>query len=453
MRLQSITKVVALTAAIAMFSACGSTGPGGGAPEAFNPNQKVEITFGGWSFKTNPEFQALKDGFEKVHPNVTVKLVEYQTDDYDTQMVADLSGGSAPDVFPIKNLSKYYTYAIDSEGLLELGSVANGYANDSHIDITQYDLDGKYFALPFRQDSWVIYYNKTMFEKAGVTLPTNDWTWDDYIKTAEELKQKLPAAGYDASRVYPVYHHATYQSVFQSFTTAQSDGDPQKVRDNFLSGNYDYMKEMYANVFLKAQQEGLTMDYNTATGNRVTYQPQFATQKAAMLPMGTWFASQLIAQQNGGEADQFEWGWVTVPQNPNVKSETGKPITFGDPTGLAVSASSSGQERAAALEFLKYATGSEGAKQLTAISLTPAYLYDGAVDDYFGVKGMATDEQTKQAWVNHDIRPENFVSKYNAELQTQLKTMNSSIMTETVSLDDAIAQTNSQIKSQNILNQ
>ncbi|NMN00186.1 ABC transporter, solute-binding protein [Bifidobacterium sp. DSM 109958] len=440
-------------AAIASVAAMALAACGGGsgndaeavASASLNADTKVEISFAGWSLKSTPEFQTLVDAFNKEHPNVTVNIHEYSADDYDTQLTTDLSGGTAPEVFPIKNLQKYYSYAIDSNGgLADLTSVADAYKSDKNIDISQYNIDGKYYALPYRQDSWVLFYNKTMFEKAGVAIPDGTWTWDDYMKAAEELKQKLPAAGYDANSVFPTYHH-NWQSVFQSFTTGQSAATVDGAKKNFLSGDYSYMKDMYNNVFLKAQDEGLTVDYNTSTSNKVQYQAQFGTEKAAMLPMGTWYAATLVSQQKSGDANKFEWGMAPIPQSSTVKSDDGKPITFADPTGLAISGAATGDKLAAAKEFVQWASGEGGAKALAAIATTPAYFSDSVVSTYFGVDGMANDDQSKKAWQEHDTRPENYVDKKTNDIQAALKIMNSTIMTKTGSVDDAIAKANADI--------
>ena len=451
MNSKRIIKAAALVSVAAMgLSACGGSQGGDVANASLNADEKVEISFAGWSLASTPEFQTLADAFNKEHPNVTVTLKEYSADDYDKQLTADLSGGTAPEVFPIKNLQKYYTYAVDSQGLADLSSIADGYKNDENIDISQYNLDGKYYAMPYRQDSWVLFYNKTMFEKAGVAVPDGTWTWDDYIKAAEELKEKLPAAGYDANSVYPTYHH-NWQSVFQSFTSAQSSADADGAKKNFLSGDYSYMKDNYTNVFLKAQDEKLTVDYNTSTSNKVQYQAQFGTEKAAMLPMGTWYAATLVQQQKSGDANDFEWGMAPIPQSASVKSESGKPITFADPTGLAISAGATDQKLAAAKEFVQWASGEGGAKALAALATTPAYFSDAVVDTYFGVDGMANDDLTKDAWKNHDTRPENYVDKATNEVQAILKTMNSSIMTENASVDQAISDANKSIADQGLL--
>ncbi|MBW3093315.1 extracellular solute-binding protein [Bifidobacterium sp. 82T10] len=139
-------------AAVMMLSGCGSSNnASGGKTEALDENAKVEISFAGWSLDTTPEFQTLADGFMKDHPNITVKVKQYSADDYDKQLTSDISGKSQPDVFPIKNLQKYYTYAAESGGLADLSDIAASYDGDKNIDVSSYKLeDGKYYAMPYR---------------------------------------------------------------------------------------------------------------------------------------------------------------------------------------------------------------------------------------------------------------------------------------------------------------
>ena len=218
MNVKTVTKALAVTTAgIMLLAGCGGGGSSKQASsgsDGFDSKAKTAITFAGWSLDMTPEFKTLANGFHKAHPNVTVNVKQYSADDYDKQLTADISSGAQPDVFPIKNMLKYVTYS-DSQGLADISDIAKGYQGNKHIDLNGYEHNGKYFALPYRSDTWVLFYNKDMFKKAGVEEPNAKWTWDDYTKAAKELKEKLPAAGYDANSVYPMYMH-NWQSVVQS---------------------------------------------------------------------------------------------------------------------------------------------------------------------------------------------------------------------------------------------
>ena len=90
----------------------------------------------------------LAKAYEKAHPSVRIDLKEYSADDYDKQLIADLSASKSPDVFPIKNLRMYYTYA-DSGKLAKLDDMAVGLAKSKDMrGISGYRVDGSVYALP-----------------------------------------------------------------------------------------------------------------------------------------------------------------------------------------------------------------------------------------------------------------------------------------------------------------
>lgn len=118
------------------------------------------------------------------------------------------------------------------------------------------------------------------------------------------------------------------------------------------------------------QDEELTLSYNTVSSSKTTYQSQFGTQKAALLPMGSWYMGPLADQQASGDADDFEWGVAALPQ---LDSSTVKhPVTYGDPTGFAVAANSPSARMKAATEFVAWAAGPEDAKVTAKTGSVPA---------------------------------------------------------------------------------
>lgn len=440
-----LSAVALTTAAMLTISGCG-----GGASDqksnsdAFDNNAKTEITLAGWSTSQDPTFANLIKEFNTTHPNVTISIKEYNADDYDKLLTADISAGSQPDVIPIKNFAKYYTYATESGGFADISDIANQYKGDSAINTSAFKVDGKYFGLPYRQDSWVLYYNKDMFDKAGVKTPDGTWTWDDYTKTAEELKKKLPEAGYDAASVFPTYQH-NWQTVVQSFAYAQGGKD---TKADFLKADFNYMKPFYKRA-LQWQNEGLTIDWSTSNATKVQYQAQFGTQKAAMLPMGTWFVSTFLSQIQKGDAQKFNWGIAPIPQNS--KADTTKaPKTFGDPTGMAISSKAKGQKLAAAKEFVKWITSEKGSIALAKAGNTPAYFSKAVEDAFFSVKGTPQDALSKEAWVKHDISLQSPSSGNSAAIVDILSDAHSSIMTKSQSVDEALANASKTVKEQGL---
>ena len=418
------------TVASLVLAGCGS---GGGSADA-TPTGPVTISLAGWSLSTTPEFKTLADGFHTANPNVTVQLKEYDAANYDTQMTADLAAGSAPDVYVQKNLKMFYSYQNGGQ-LLDVSDVAKGLGGTVG-GMAGYQVSGKTYAIPYRQDSWVLYYNKALFDKAKVAYPDGSWTWDKYVEVSKALTTGLKNAG---SKATGDYQH-TWQSTVQGFALAQTPNA------SLQSGDFSYLKPYYQRS-LDLQSAGAQATFGTATTTKLTYQAQFGKQQAAMLLMGTWYIATLLAQQAKGDSDPFGWGMAPAPQFDASTTGTSTPVTFGDPTGLGINPHIKKEKVAAAKAFLAYAAGQQGAKALATIGITPADTA-AVTADFFALKGMPTDDLSKFAFSKHDTRPENPVSKYTAALQNILNDMHSSVLSGSKNLDAAISDAQKRAKNE-----
>ncbi len=187
---------------------------------------------------------------------------------------------------------------------------------------------------------------------------------------------------------------------------------------------------------LAREAAGYQIDFATSSANSPTYQGEFGTQHAAMLPMGTWYVATLITQQASGEAHDFNWGFAPIPQR--TSSTVDNPVTFGDPTGFGINAAIPEEEVAAAKAFLAYAASAEAASLLAAIGITPALTNDEVAEAYFAVDGAPTDDLSKFAWSTHDTKPENPTSGETAAVQSILGTIHTEILTKAKTVDQAI---------------
>lgn len=436
----SMRGVLSLVAAASLTLA----GCGGGqdVPEASSfPTENVTITLSGWSLSTTPEFKTLADGFKALHPNVTVQVKEYDAAQYDTLMTADLSAGTAPDIITQKTFKNYYAYA-NGGALLDISDVA-GKLPTTAGGKSPYTIDGKTFGIAYRQDSWVLYYDKDLFDKAGVKYPDGSWTWDDYAKTAKDLTAGLKTAG---STAVGTYQHV-WQSTVQGFALAQSSGA------DLTKADYAWLKPYYTRV-LDLQTAGAQPTFGTASTAKLTYQAQFGKQSAAMMPMGTWYVATLLAQQKSGDANKFNWGFAPAPQQDKSTAGTSNtPVTFGDPTGMSINgAIKDGGKLTVAKAFLEYAGGAEGAKALAGIGITPADTSAAVAQAYFSLAGVPTDELSKFAWSKHNTKPENPVGKYTVGVQNLLNTLHSAVLSNSKTIDAAITEAQNQAKS-TVLNQ
>jgi multiple sugar transport system substrate-binding protein len=393
----------------------------------------VSLTLSGWSLDTTPEFQALADAFHEENPDVTIELKGYDPAEYNTLLTADLAAGSGPDIITQKEV-KFVPTFVEGGQLLDVSDVE---LPDGISGAASYEVDGTAYAVPYRNDSWVLFYNKALFDQAGVEYPDGSWTWDDYSDAAAALTEGIAAAGGTAKGAY--LHN--WQSTVQGFASAQSDTD-------VLTGDYEYMEPFYENV-LALQGDGYQVDFNTAKANQLTYQGEFGKQNAAMLPMGTWFVATLIAQQASGDADDFEWGIAPIPQvDDSTAGLDNTPVTFGDPTGFGINAAIDDSKVQAAKDFLAFAAGEEGAQILAGIGITPALLSDSVVETYFAVDGAPADDLSKFAYSTHEVFPENPTSNKTAAIQGILNDMHTAIMSGSMPVADAITEAQERVANE-----
>ncbi|GIG30162.1 ABC transporter substrate-binding protein [Cellulomonas marina] len=417
-----IVQGLAATAATALLlGGCGSGGEAA-ADETLDPDAPVTLTVSVWNLEGTPEFGALFDAYEAAHPNVTIEPVDILADDYPTKVTTMLAGGDSTDVITMKNVIDYARYATNGQ-LADVSDLAEETSDLAGLDA--FDQDGSYFALPYRQDFWVLFYNKAIFDAVGEEYPT-DLTWDEYAELAERITEEAAAAGVtpaEGQTTYGTYQH-TWRSTVQAIADAQTDGDQ-------LSGDYEFFAPYYERA-LELQDAGATLDFSTASTQKISYRTMFTTGQAAMLPMGSWFIAGLLQAEAAGETD-VDWGIAPMPQAEDADEVT----TFGSPTAFAVNKNA--ENSAAARDFVAWAASEEGAKAITAIGVVPSLQSDAITEAYFALEGMPTDETSRAAFEPDEVALEMPVAPTTSQVDQILNEEHQNIMTGSVPLEDALA--------------
>jgi len=100
-----------------------------------------------------------------------------------------LAGGEDLDVFYAKDPTMYAGLVLRRQ-IMPIDDLVER----DGLDLSAYGgvldniiVDGKLYGLPYRSDFWILFYNKDMFDEAGIPYPTNDWTWNDFRETALKL--------------------------------------------------------------------------------------------------------------------------------------------------------------------------------------------------------------------------------------------------------------------------
>lgn len=358
-------------------------------------------------------------------------MTDLGSTDYSTVLATELSGsGSEFDVVTIKDVPGYATLV--SKNTLE---PLDSYISDAGIDLSQYGgvdsqvtVDGSLYELPFRNDFWVVFYNKDVFDNAGVDYPTNDMTFDEY----DELARKLTSTDF-GSQVYGAHYH-TWRSAVQLFGVL--DGE-----HSVLDGNYDFLKPYYEMV-LKQEDDQVCRNYADLSAEGLHYSAAFSSGDVAMMNMGSWFISTLISNIQSGEYDASlcgNWGIVKYPHADGVEAGS----TLGTITGLAVTSAST--QKDAAFDFVKWVSGEEGAAVMAGTGNFPALVNDEISGIIAGMEGFPEDENSKEALSYSNLYLELPYAENASEINDILDTYHLSIMNREMTVDEGIAAMNDEV--------
>ena len=162
------------------------------------------------------------------------------------------------------------------------------------------------------------------------------------------------------------------------------------------------------------------------------YSGVFYNNSVAMLNMGSWFIGTLIQKVAAGEALCKNWGMVKYPHPDGVPAGT----TLGTITSLGVSAASKHKE--AALDFVRFVTGTEGAEVIAKTGTFPAIKNDAVIKTISGMPGFPQDENSAQALAVTKTYLEMPLHEKAAEIEVVLNQQHDNIMTENVSVDEGL---------------
>lgn len=378
---------------VAALVAAGFTGlwANGGA-EAPAQTGDVKLKMIVWDISQTTYLQPMVDAYVAKNPNVSFEFINIPANEYGDKLAIMLAGGDDSDIISVKDIPMYASMVakkqIDSlSPFIDRDKVALKAYSGVTDEIT---VDGALYALPFRSDIWILYYNKDAFDKAGVKYPTNDMTWDEYAALAKKV-----AAGTGVDRVYGSHYH-TWRSTVQLPTV-------QDGKNKIISTDYSFMKPYYEMV-IKMQNEKSVMDYASLKVGNIHYSGLFYNKQIAMIPMGSWFVGTLISKVKDGTTD-VKWGIAKYPHPKGVSAGT----TAGTITSLALNAKSKNKE--AAWDFIKFFCGTEGAEILAGLGSLPAIRNDDVMaiitkrDGFPADKGSATALETKTVRLELPLHP------------------------------------------------
>lgn len=370
-----------------------------------------------WDGDSYPVYQQLIDSYEELHPEISIKLKNFSSDHYNMMLESELeSGGGKVDLMMVKSIPDYVS--LSRKKLLE---PLEGIETSQLYMAEDLIFEGKLYAVPCRTDFLVLYYNKKLFDIAGMEYPSNDMTLDEYDEMVRKVSQRATKAL--GVKIYGTHYH-TWRSLIQDFMIL--DG-----QHTLLDGDYDFLEPIYEMV-LRQQEEGICQPYLNLELESLHYSAAFYQNNVAVMPMGTWFIPTLIRAADDKENQVLDWGIASIPHPEGT--EAGNSIG----SMAAVSVSSRSSRKKEAEDFVAYICGREGAEIFARAGNIPAFRDAKAADMISSMEGFPEDDGSREALNTKELYLDLPVSCSAADANSILDRVHADIMRETLSIRDGL---------------
>ena len=341
----------------------------GGSQESAASDGTTKLTFAVWDYTQNVYLAKAIEAFQAANPDITIEVQDTPAADYITKLNTQLNGGSNVDLFLIKEADKTKTF-------YDRGQLANltPYVEAASIDMSAYNgtdanftFDGNLYGMPLRTDQYVLFYNKDIFDAAGVAYPDNDMTWTEFEEIAAQI-----TSGEGATKKYGAYFH--------SWNACVQNWGVQDGKHSIMSGDYEFFKPYYEMV-LRMQDAGTCMSFAQIQASGLSYTDVFSQGLVGMLPMGSWLINTMVQRNLSGESD-VNWGVAVIPHAEDVPNG----YTVGATTPICINNASKNKD--AAWKFVQFISGPEGAQIMAENGQVPALSGEGYLETFASAEGM-----------------------------------------------------------------
>lgn len=275
------------------------------------------------------ELEAIVKAFEKKNPKITIDVETVPYADYSAKLQTAIAGSAEADTFELEYAS--FISMAKSGVLADISDADTQAYVESLVD--SYKYDGKLYALPESFSTVLLFYNKDLFDAAGLDYPASDWTWKEEQAAAEKLTDK--AAG-----IWGDYQPITYNELYK--TMVQSGGSFLNKDGDATAINSRAGKEA---VEWLVGKSGTVMPTDADGANTPDFDTQLFTEgKLAMWHTGSWMFSTVK-----DKAPSMNWDVAVEPGNTQQGS-----ASFSN----AVAVSSRSKVQDAAKKWIEFYTSS-----------------------------------------------------------------------------------------------
>jgi multiple sugar transport system substrate-binding protein len=259
---------------------------------------EVRVVVSYYSAQTGPIFEAMAEEFEKANPDIDIQIEVVNWDNLEQKLTTDVAGGTAPD---ISIIGTRWLAGYVQEGIAEpLDDYMSEEFKAKFIDtfMSPSVFDGTTYGLPVAASARAMYYNKALFEQAGIAEPPA--TWDELKEAAAKitaLEGDVYGFGIQGKEI------ETDAYWYYAFWTHGGE-----LLQDGKSGIASEAGIQAANMYKSMIDEGLTQPDVTAY-NRENMQDLFKQGRLGILLTGPWLRGQLQE-----EAPDIQYGIAPIPE-------------------------------------------------------------------------------------------------------------------------------------------
>jgi ABC-type glycerol-3-phosphate transport system substrate-binding protein len=249
--------------------------------------------------------------FRKNHPDVAVNIEFIPWGQYTDKILTEFVGGQPADVAWIEN--SHACRLIPKGALLPLNEFLEKDKTISIKDywpaiVDRYTIDGKIYCIPNDvAPCALVYYNKNLFDKAGVEYPKDDWDWNEFVETAKKLTV------ISNGKVIQYGFYTTHWNNFVLSAGGQEVDNVKKPRKCLLN-TPEALKGVQFYFDLALKHKVMPPQVGEATLRDLSVEQMFIYQKVAMVMTGIWVSGQFEKS-----ITEFDWDVALCPRAPGKK--------------------------------------------------------------------------------------------------------------------------------------
>lgn len=312
------------------------------------------VTIEWWHIGTTDPLKTIwkktADAYMASHKNVKIKITVLENEAFKQKLTTNMQAGNPPDIFHSwgGGVLKEQADAGLVKDITKDTSSWIGNLNEAAADL--YKVDGKQYGVPYDLGLVGVWYNKSLFKKAGIDAPPA--TWDELLADVQKLKSAgiTPIAIGEGDKWPGMFWWANLSlRIAGKDAMAKAGVDGSFTEPGFVEAG----KQLKRLIDMKPFQKGfLAAKWD---GGSSTESSTMANEKAAMDVMGHWAPATFAANTKDKKGLLKKLGWFPFPSVAGGAGKEGE--QFGGGNGYALAKDAPPE----AVDFLNFITDTENA--------------------------------------------------------------------------------------------